>query len=156
MLGYKFYWVLKGPLCVALWLLCGWGRPFLLLLHPTALSLATSLCWCGGDCGVEWTETCLSSSPCSGVVGLKLTLRSRDGTGFLLWQQRAHREGWGFDINSTLILYLCSTVQSASIWTGLKMFALYSSILDLKWQLGLVTALHWYLVHTRAATISFN
>ena len=38
------------------------------------------------------------------------------------------------EVNSTLIVYLCSTVQPASIRTvtGFLLLALYSSILDLK------------------------
>lgn len=45
---------------------------------------------------------------------------------------------------------MCSTVQSAGIRTVtcfFVVFALYSSILDLKWQLGLVTTLHPYWIN---------
>lgn len=57
-----------------------------------------------------------------------------EGPGVLLWQRHAHREGKGFvEVNSTLIVYLCSAVESASIRTVTwLLFALYSSILDLK------------------------
>lgn len=142
---------IRATLCLPFWLMCDKGRPLLSLLDPIALSLhlATSLTLLWGRVNVRPVRPLLYS-PFSPVrvmseVNIKEQKKERwrwltEGLGFLLWQRHAHREGKGFvEVNSTLIVYLCSAVQSASIRTVTwLLFALYSSILGLKWQLSFV------------------
>lgn len=105
------------------------GGPFLLLfLYPTARSLSLSN-WPHHCADVEVTGVISSPSTlqsvlqCRAEVNIKEQEEERWGwlsksASFLLWQQHAHREGKIFvEVNSTLIVYLCSTVQPASTRT---------------------------------------